>query len=335
MTRVSPESTTVLDRVTAVDLARRLGLDVDAETAQFLSGGVSSAVVSIDGRPPVILKQALSRLNVPAVWDADPARSETEADAVRLLHSITPDHVPELLGSDSDAHVIAVRRAPDDWSDWRSVLLAGPDERDITRATTAGAVLGTWHAATWDDASVRSSFDRAEAFEELRLDPFHRELLRRDAAPAVVIEPLIDELTGTRECLVHGDFSPKNVLVGDPGLWVIDAEVAHAGAAVFDLAFLVAHLAVKSIHSRADAPLLRRAAEAFVSAYERANPRRVAVDRVVRHAAAVMLARVVGKSPAAYLSDAEGAVVVDVALQALASEHPGLDALWPAAEGRS
>lgn len=335
MTPLSPETATVLDTTSAVDIARALGLDVDAGSARLLSGGVSSAVVSLEGRPPVVLKQALARLRVASVWDADPARSETEAEALRVLHAITPENVPELLGSDPAAHVIAVRRAPDGWLDWRSVLLAAPDERDVDRAATAGAVLGTWHAATWGDAAIRSSFDRAHAFDELRLDPFHRELLRRGAAPAGVLEPLIAELTDARECLVHGDFSPKNVLVGDSGLWVIDAEVAHVGSAVFDLAFLVAHLAVKSIHAPTSSPLLHRAAQAFVAAYERANPGRVRIDRVVTHSAAVMLARVYGKSPTPYLSAAEGEAVADVALRVLSDDDSALDALWPVTGARS
>ena len=38
-----------------------------------------------------------------------------------------------------------------------------------------------------------------------------------------------------RRCLVHGDLSPKNVLLGGGGLWVIDFEVAHVGDPAFDL----------------------------------------------------------------------------------------------------
>lgn len=317
----------ILDLETADAFARSLGLDVATGTARLLSGGVSSTVVALDGEPPVVLKQALARLRVAARWDADPSRSAAEADALRLLHALTPEHVPEVLASDPDAHVLAVRRAPEEWRDWRAVLLDDPRDGETDRGRTAGTVLGRWHAATWGNEAVRADFERSDAFEQLRLDPFHRELVRRGAAPAEQIEPLIDELAGARQCLVHGDYSPKNILVGD-GLWVIDAEVAHVGAAVFDLAFLVAHLALKAVRAPGHAELLRRTASAFLEGYETANPGRVTPERVAVHAAAVMLARVAGKSPAAYLESEQAQRAALIARRALEDPSRGPAVLW-------
>lgn len=318
----------VLDAATAVGYARSLGLTVVEGSAHILSGGVSSSVVAIDGDPPVVLKQALPRLRVAAAWEADPRRSATEAAALRLLHGITPDHVPDVLAADADAHVLAVRRAPTDWRDWRTVLLAGPGESDVERGRTAGEVLGRWHSATWEAPDVLAAFEPSDAFDQLRLDPFHRELVRRLAAPAASIVPLIDELASTRQCLVHGDYSPKNLLVGDEGLWAIDAEVAHVGAAVFDLAFLVAHLALKAVYLPEHGVVLRRTGSAFVSGYQTTNPGRVDPDGVARHAAAIMLARVAGKSPAPYLEARHATRVVALAGPLLDGSHGGLEALW-------
>ena len=39
---------------------------------------------------------------------------------------------------------------------------------------------------------------------------------------------------------MHGDYAPKNILLGPDGAWVLDAEVAHYGHPVFDLAFFLA-----------------------------------------------------------------------------------------------
>ena len=44
----------------------------------------------------------------------------------------------------------------------------------------------------------------------------------------------------SRVCLVHGDYAPKNILLGRDGAWILDAEVAHVGNPVFDLAFFLA-----------------------------------------------------------------------------------------------
>lgn len=317
-----------LDPERAVGLVRALGLDVAAASARLLTGGVSSVVVSVDGVPPLVVKQALAHLDVAAVWEADPSRSTTELDALHLFHAITPDHVPEVLASAADLHVIVMERAPWGWRDWRAELLASPGPKDVDRGRAVGRVVGSWHAATWNDANLRSAFDRGTAFDELRLDPFHRELVRRGVVAAGILQPLIDQLADARECVVHGDLSPKNVLVGDPGMWVIDAEVAHFGAAVFDVAFLVAHLAVKSFHLPRSSDVLRAVAHAFLEEYEQVNPGRVAPHDIVRHAAAIMAARVHGKSPAAYLGTSEAAAVASTALDALTAADPTFEMLW-------
>ena len=106
-----------------------------------------------------------------------------------------------------------------------------------------------------------------------------------------------------RTCLVHGDFSPKNVLVGDPGLWIIDFEVAHLGDPSFDVAFLLSHLALKAIHLPASERDLLACADAFDGAYRGAAPPFPVAPAayILGHVGCLMLARVDGKSPAEYL----------------------------------
>ena len=45
--------------------------------------------------------------------------------------------------------------------------------------------------------------------------------------------------------LVHGDFSPKNLLIGAAGPVILDAECAWYGDPAFDLAFVLNHLLLK------------------------------------------------------------------------------------------
>jgi aminoglycoside phosphotransferase (APT) family kinase protein len=107
--------------------------------------------------------------------------------------------------------------------------------------------------------------------------------------------------------LVHGDFSPKNVLCGPGGLWVIDFEVAHRGDPAFDLAFLLCHLTLKSLHLPAMSAELDACTEAFVAAYRSATDDLFITDwsYVFGHLGCLLLARVRGKSPAEYLGPAQ------------------------------
>ena len=97
---------------------------------------------------------------------------------------------------------------------------------------------------------------------------------------------------------MHGDYSPKNILVHKDGLWVLDHEVAHWGDPVFDLAFMLNHLVIKA-YIFADARY-RDAARVFLDAY---GPGPALEARTMYHLAVLMLARVDGKSPLAYLSE--------------------------------
>jgi 5-methylthioribose kinase len=109
-----------------------------------------------------------------------------------------------------------------------------------------------------------------------------------------------EDLLTDRRCLVHGDFSPKNVLVGGRRLWVLDWEVAHVGNPVFDLAYLLCHLILKIVHRPGHAHSYRETARRFLAAYGRTP------DGIVgQNVGCLLLARVDGKSPADYLTEAD------------------------------
>jgi aminoglycoside phosphotransferase (APT) family kinase protein len=302
---------------------RRRGLLQDGAVATALTGGVSGAVVLVEAPARrLVVKQALPRLSVATEWFAKPERALTEAAAIEALHRLTPDHTPELVDVDADRLVVTMTAAPAHWRPWKELLLAGNPPGDV--ATTLGRVLGIWHDATRGDPATAARFADYEAFEQLRVAPFHRTVRRRHPALAGAVDACVTDLTTTRECLVHGDFSPKNVLVGPDGLWVLDFEVAHVGAPVFDVAFLLCHLMLKAAHRPGSAASVRAAADAFLDAYGPAP-----LDRLGWHTACLLLARVDGTSPADYLTPAERTRVRAVATAALdRPDSPTLDELW-------
>src|ERR1700743_2877185 len=70
-----------------------------------LSGGGACDVYrgELAGRAPLVVKRALPRLRVDAVWEAPPERAATEVAWIRLVAGIEPAWVPQILGED-DAH---------------------------------------------------------------------------------------------------------------------------------------------------------------------------------------------------------------------------------------
>jgi 5-methylthioribose kinase len=269
--------------------------------SRTLGGGVSNVVLAVKTPDTeVVVKQSLPKLRVAEEWLAKQERAITEAAALRLAAELTPGAVPAVLDVDEDAFTLTIACAPSHWVNWKDQLLAG--RADAAVAAELGRLLAAWHGGT--TATTREAmqrFDDQEAFEQLRVDPYYRTAMARHPDLARPITACIDRMAATRQCLVHGDYSPKNVLVGDGAMWVLDFEVAHLGDPAFDLAFLHNHLLLKAIHRPARRDIYRACADAFDAAYT--EP----VDRgyVRQHLGCLLLARVDGKSPAEYLTEDE------------------------------
>jgi aminoglycoside phosphotransferase (APT) family kinase protein len=271
-----------------------------------LGGGVSNVVLAVSsGDMRVIVKQALPRLRVAEEWLADRERAVNEARALELCGAITPGSVPTLLDVDGDLCALTMIAAPADWTTWKERLLRG--EADPKVASELGRILASWHDTTFRDEELLRSYDNAEVFDQLRVDPYYRTVARRRPALAEAIDSFVRRMEACRICLVHGDYSPKNVLLGD-GLWVIDFEVAHRGDPAFDLAFMLNHLLLKRLHLRERGHLVESCVPAFWDGYTRAlsRMRPPELAYVLGHVGCLMVARVDGKSPAEYLSPGDG-----------------------------
>jgi 5-methylthioribose kinase len=299
----------LVDESNAVDYLAERGI-VDAATAHAvaLGGGVSNVVVAVnDNVRHVVLKQALRRLRVAEEWTADPNRVLTEADALEYAGTLNPGLVPRVLARDPEAHLIVLDRAPADWVDWKSRLLQG--RVDPTIAGRLGDVLAQWRTASALGRDLPARLEDPTGFEQLRIDPYYLALGRAEPELAPVTTEMAEQLRSHRSCFVHGDFSPKNVLVGAAAeqLWVIDFEVAHRGDPAFDIAFLLTHFTLKAVHRPESASAYDACTSAFAERYHAGVSSSLATDwsYILRHVACLLLARVRGKSPAEYLDDAQ------------------------------
>jgi len=322
-------------------------LTVDAVLTPLL-GGVSCEVwrVHPDHVTPalreanphgLVVKAPLATLRTPALWQADVSRGFAESAALAWYWTRTPDAVPRVIWRHASAPVLVVEAAPLEWDEWRHQMLnAGATSPDVSteRLTSIGSHLGstlaTWHMDSRDTGVLPTVLLTGDRLRTLRTDPFHR--ATANAVPEIGPELLVlaDELEVARTCLVHGDYSPKNVLVSPPdapfGSWMLDAEVAHVGDPALDVAYFSTHLACKGVARPEFAVSLDGARHAFEDAY-RTQSDLVAVDRWDRHTGAILAARVRGVSRANYLSPEQEDFVLGLAIGLVRCEI-SLDQAW-------
>lgn len=291
-----------------------------------LGGGVSAEIFEV--RTPeraLVVKRALADLSVADTWIADPRRTIVEGKALRLAGQLAPQAVPPVVDLDEDTAVLVMERAPESWREWRAELLAGRTADGL--AAYLGEVLAVWHRGTAGPGPAREPFADRDNFEKLRLEPFHGVVAAAHPELSTQVADAAERLRGESRCLVHGDFSPKNVLSGPTGAWVLDWEVAHLGAPIFDLAFLLAHLALKSVHRPLDAGWYRAQAAAFLGAYADGGGLVDPGDPgLAGQVGCLLLARVDGKSPAQYLTPGQRDATRRLGIDLL-STTPAPDAL--------
>ena len=141
-----------------------------------------------------------------------------------------------------------------------------------------------------------------------RADERERYLLATGRAHPALAARLADlaQITATHQrVLVHGDFSPKNLLIGPDGPVVLDAECAWFGDPAFDLAFVLNHLLLKGVWKRHWRSGYLHLFERLVGAY-RAHvgwePWQALDARTAALLPGLLLGRVDGKSPVEYVT---------------------------------
>ena len=291
-------------------LAEELGLCRAAEIDSVvpLSGGVSSeiAVLSAAGRK-FCVKFALEKLRVEQDWRAPPERNGAEYAWLSFASGIAPESVPELYGRSASLNGFAMEYLdPGESVQWKSEILSGSFRPGD--AVAAARLIGRLHAASRRAGPDSSEFANSAMFREIRVAPYLLATASRHPRIASILEATARDLMLERPVLIHGDVSPKNILLRGGALVLLDAECATMGDPAFDLAFLLNHLAIKALHlPELESALLAGALESWRQ-YESLVDWESARDlecRVCRLLPALMLARMDGKSPVEYLSAAE------------------------------
>ena len=299
---------------------RSAGIDPRAGmVVRPLTGGVSSDIVHIrfaDGRD-FAAKRALAKLKVAMDWEAPVERNHYEVAWLKRAAKIVPGGAPAVV-AESDEHGIVVLDylPPDDFVLWKAEMLKG--RADPAIPPRVASLLGRIHAATLNDPAVAAEFPTDHLIDALRLDPYLRTTAKRHPDLAERILAVVATTASTKLALVHGDVSPKNILVskidGHPVL--LDAETAWYGDPAFDAAFLLNHLLLKSLHMPAIGAELKRQANELFTIWVGHFPEDLRTGLEQRTAAllpCLFLARVDGKSPVEYLAEDNRQRVRDIA----------------------
>jgi tRNA A-37 threonylcarbamoyl transferase component Bud32 len=273
-----------------------------------MAGGVSSEIarVDLDGGP-VCIKRALPTLKVKAHWEAPVARNRYEVEWIRLVGGILPEAVPRVLGDDPEHGMFAMQFLDAaTHPSWKDQLRDG----DISTATArqVGSVLAAIHRHTAGAADIAARFATDYIFFPIRLEPYLLATAARNPDCAESLGHLVRVTSTTRKALVHGEVSPKNILVGPRGPVFLDAECAWYGDPAFDLAFCLNHLLLKCMwrpHWQA------RYLECYTTLGDTYltgvtwEPRGEIERRSSHLLAGLLLGRIDGKSPVEYITTDE------------------------------
>jgi aminoglycoside phosphotransferase (APT) family kinase protein len=289
---------------------RDVGLLPAGEQANVeqLAGGVSSAVYRVTwNATAVVLKQALPKLQVSDEWTSRVERSATEARAASVLGRLLPSGaiLPPLY-VDERRCLFVMPSAPLVAETWKALLMRG--ELSSISARAVGQMLGQLHARSRLDPELAEEFADRQDFVALRVDPYLHVTAARRPEVAAPIEKHTARMLSVQECLVHGDYSPKNLLVEPDhpaAMILLDHEVCHWGDPTFDLAFCLTHLHLKACTFPERTSDFLDLAQTFWTAYSAvaAPPHMAELEcDTVGMLGCLLAARVDGKSPAEYLT---------------------------------
>jgi 5-methylthioribose kinase len=298
-----------------------------------LQGGVSNKTVLLL-RPEGsawVLKQALSKLRVKSDWFSDPSRIRIEADALRFLLGILPSGtITPLVFEDPEQNILAMEAVPEPHENWKERLLSGRIELPFVREF--GRMLGLIHQRSYSKLpELREKFSNRAFFRTLRLEPYYEYSATVIPTAKPFVTALIADTLSRQETFVHGDFSPKNVLIYRHKPILLDHEVAHFGDPAFDIGFSLTHLLSKAHHLLNYRSVLIDAALQYWEIYfelVRELPWSKGLEhRATKHATACLLARAVGRSPLEYMNESERTRQARAALNLIESRPASLSEL--------
>lgn len=274
----------------------------DTDEFTILRGGVSNKAILYEGEAfSLVVKQALKKLRTESPWYSNPERLKVEANALDWLNRTLPDNtVPKRIFFDEKENILGMEAVSQPHDNLKELLLSGFPADDLI--VKMGELLGAIHSNGFGDDYAKKLFSDQTYFRNLRIEPYYEYTSGEKPELKKFFVDLISSSCGIRHTIVHGDYSPKNILVKNKHLVLLDHEVMHYGDPAFDVGFALTHFLSKSNHFN-DSSLMKYAS-IFWSSYKARVlfPDSLFEERCVNHTLACLMARVHGRSPLEYLT---------------------------------
>ena len=172
--------------------------------------------------------------------------------------AITP-----LVFEDRTHNLIAMQAVKEPYENWKALLLVGIIDDSLVEQF--GRLLASIHAGAARQRRLLSvEFADRSHFESLRLEPYYAYTAKQVPAAASFLLQVVDETLRHGDTLVHGDYSPKNILVHSGRLVLLDHEVIHWGEPAFDVGFSLTHFLSKAHHLRGSSRHIRSRRKALL-----------------------------------------------------------------------
>ncbi|MEA4815788.1 MAG: phosphotransferase [Lachnospiraceae bacterium] len=289
----------------------------------YCNGGVSCTVVFLRrGSEEMIIKQALAQLKTAETWLCDQNRMYIEQESNSIYHLLVPDCAPEVYFYDSENYIYGRKAAPENARMWKTDLLSGRFDFNVSRKVISS--LATVHEKCANNPEIYEKFKDKSIFYDLRISPYIEFTAKKYPELKDLAGHVSAFLMDSSITLVHGDFSPKNIMIDNDDVYILDYEVAHYGHPAFDLAFFTNHFLLKMVknkrYSLATANMINEMLDLYFENISYMDKPKLKED-FTKLLALLFLARVDGKSPAEYITDENDKKMIrEIALKIISTE---------------
>ena len=297
-----------------------------------ITDGVSSDIwyVKTENNQEFCIKRALAKLTVKEDWFAPISRNNFEAMYFKYCKKIASTSFPQLLGHDRKNHILAMN-----WFDskvytvWKKKLL--DKDINLTDAKNVSSLLLKKHKSFHNNKFYQKKFNNDDTFYAIRIEPYIIFTSYKYPENKKKFEDVALSLVKNKKTIIHGDFSPKNILIKSNKPVILDAETACWGDPVFDLAFCNNHILLKSILFKDSASKFLDLSYKFINSYIKKiswEDKKDFISRLLNILPLLLLARVDGKSPVEYFKKKEQSKTRALAKQIIIEDIKTINELY-------